>query len=120
MADPLRALVLHLRRTVLLVAGLLARALDAIRARAAQVVPAVSVKERRYDERDGVTGSWTNAATPPLKLAAYDAWAEGTFDILSPLRADVVATAEYFETEYVSAQQRLKERHDDTDRTVHA
>lgn len=82
----------------------------------------MSARERRYEDWAGAAmGNWANGATSALKLAAYDAWAEGNFGITPPERVDVEATATYFATEYVTAQQRLKERHDDNpDRTVHA
>ncbi len=81
----------------------------------------MSARERRYIDPDPAT-SWTNAATQALKLAAYDVWAEEACGIEPPERADVAATAAWLEEQYKLAQQRLKERHDDSDRnrTVHA
>ncbi len=83
----------------------------------------MSAEGRRYDEWERtVAGNWTDGSPPALKLASYDAWAEGTFGIEPPQRADVAATAVWLQERYELAQQRLKERHDDSDRnrTVHA
>lgn len=49
------------------------------------------------------------------KLAEFDLWALGEYDITAPQREDVVAAAEWLEQDYEAAQARLKERHDDGD-----